>query len=77
MLFIKNLLDVRLKKKLSYKFTRSFEIKNIINSQAYRLRLFAKWRIYLVFYILLLKLYHRNLNIVAPKNMILIDKNKK
>ncbi len=32
MLSIKNLLNVRSKKKLFYKFTRSFEIKNIVNS---------------------------------------------
>ncbi len=42
MLFIKNLLDVRLKKKLSYKFTRLFKIKNIVNLQTYRLRLLVK-----------------------------------
>ncbi len=42
MLFIKNLLDIYLKKKLSYKFTRLFEIKNISNSQIYCLRFFVK-----------------------------------
>ncbi len=42
MLFIKNLLDVRSKKKLFYKFIKLFEIKNIIDSQTYRLRLFIK-----------------------------------
>ena len=42
MLFIKNLLDICLKKKLFYKFTKLFEIKNIINLQTYRLRLLIK-----------------------------------
>jgi hypothetical protein len=42
MLFIKKNLDICLKKKLSYKFTKSFEIKNIVNLQTYYLRLFVK-----------------------------------
>ena len=42
MFFIKNVLDVCLKKKLSYKFTKLFKIKNIINSQTYCLCLFVK-----------------------------------
>jgi len=42
MLFIGNLLDICLKKKLFYKFTKLFEIKNIINLQIYRLRLLVK-----------------------------------
>jgi len=42
MLLTKNLLDVRLKKKLFYKFTRSFEVKDIIKKQTYRLRLLKK-----------------------------------
>jgi len=42
MLLTKNLLDVRLKKKLFYKFIESFEVKDIIKKQTYCLRLFKK-----------------------------------
>jgi len=42
MLLTKNLLDVRLKKKLFYKFIESFEVKDIIKEQTYYLRLFKK-----------------------------------
>ena len=37
MLFTKNLKNVRFKKKLFYKFTKPFEIENVVESQAYRL----------------------------------------
>ena len=39
MLFIKNLKNARLKKKLFYKFIELFEIENIVNSQTYCFRL--------------------------------------
>jgi len=42
MLLTKNLLNIRLKKKLFYKFTKLFEVKNIIKRQIYCLRLFKK-----------------------------------
>jgi hypothetical protein len=42
MLLTKNLLNVRLKKKLFYKFIESFEVKDIIKKQIYRFRLFKK-----------------------------------
>jgi hypothetical protein len=42
MFLTKNLLNVRLKKKLFYKFIESFEVKDIIKKQTYRLRLFKK-----------------------------------
>ncbi len=38
-LFIKNLKNARLKKKLFYKFIELFEIENVVNSQTYCLRL--------------------------------------
>ncbi len=58
MLLTKNLSNVRLKKKLFYKFIESFEVKNIIKKQTYCLCLFKKWQIYFVFHILLLKSYY-------------------
>ena len=39
MLFTKNLKDVKFKKKLFYKFTRFFEIINVVDTQTYRLKL--------------------------------------
>jgi len=42
MLLTKNLLNVRLKKKLFYKFTKLFEVKNIIKRQIYCFRLFKR-----------------------------------
>lgn len=77
MLSTKNLLNARFKKKLFYKFIESFEIENIVDKQTCRLRLLKKWRIYLVFYVFLLELYHRNANTIVSKNIILVDKNKK
>ena len=40
MLFTKNLKNVKLKKKSFYKFTKLFEVKNVVESQAYCLCLF-------------------------------------
>ena len=39
LLFIKNLKNVKLKKKLLFKFTELFEIIDVIEAQAYKLRL--------------------------------------
>jgi len=39
MLFIKNLRDARLKKKLSQKYTGFFAVVNLVGPQSYRLRL--------------------------------------
>ena len=60
MLFTKNLKNARSKKKLFYKFTKSFEIKNVVESQAYRLCLLDQWRIHFVFHVSFLKLYYTN-----------------
>jgi len=75
MFLTKNLLNACLKKKLFYKFTKSFEVKNIINKQMYYFCVLKKQRIYFVFYVLLLKLYYRNANIIASKNIIFVNKN--
>ena len=42
MLFIKNIKQIKLKKKLTNKYTRFFEIENVIEKQTYQLRLFLK-----------------------------------
>ena len=38
MLFTKNLKDVRLKKKLFYKFMKFFKIIDVVDTQTYRLK---------------------------------------
>ena len=43
---------------MSFKFTKSFKIKNKIKKQAYRLTLSSTYRIYNVFHVFLLKSYH-------------------
>ena len=77
MLFTKNLKDVRSKKKLFYKFTRLFEVKNVVESQTYRLCLFDQWRIHFVFHVFLLKSYYTNANIVLSAEMILMNEDEK
>lgn len=51
MLFIKNLRDARLKKKLSQKYTELFAVVNLVEPQSYRLRLSLTWRIHLMFHL--------------------------
>ena len=77
MLFTKNLKNVRLKKKLFYKFTNFFKMIDVVNAQIYRLKLLKQWRIYFIFQMFLLKLYHKNLNIVALNEMILVNEDEK
>ena len=77
MLFIKNLKNVRLKRKLFYKFTNFFKVIDVVNAQTYRLKLLKQWRIYFVFYVFLLKLYYKNLNVVASNEMIFVNENEK
>ena len=76
MIFTKNLKDVKFKKKLFYKFTRFFEIKNVVESQTYRLCLFDQWRIHFVFQISFLKSYYTNANIVPSAEMILVNEDE-
>ena len=76
MLFTKNLKNARPKKKLFYKFTRLFEVKNIVESQTYRLCLFDQWRIHFVFHVSLLKSYYTNANIVLFAEMVLMSENE-
>ena len=76
MLFTKNFKDVRLKKKLFYKFTKLFEIKNVVESQIYRLCLFDQWKIHFVFHVSFLKSYYINANIVFFAEMILMSEDE-
>ena len=76
MLFIKNFKNARFKKKLFYKFTKFFEIKNVVKSQTYRLCLFDQWKIYFVFHVFLLKSYYINANIVLSAEMILVSEDE-
>jgi len=62
LLFIKNLKQHRLSKKLLHKFIESFQIINLIDKQAYQLALPAHYRIHNVFYVSYLKFYKHCLN---------------
>ena len=75
-LFTKNLKNVRPKKKLFYKFTEFFEVKNVVESQVYRLCLFDQWRIHFVFHVSLLESYYTNANIVLSAEMILMSEDE-
>ena len=77
MLFTKNLKNARPKKKLFYKFTKSFEIENVVELQIYRLCLLNQWRIHLVFHVSFLKSYYTNANIVLSAEMILVSEDEK
>ena len=76
MLFTKNFKNVKFKKKLFYKFTKLFEIEDVVESQTYRLCLFDQWKIHFVFHIFLLKLYYTNANIVFSAKMILMSEDE-
>ena len=77
MLFTKNLKNVRFKKKLFYKFTSSFKVIDVVNAQAYCLKLSKQWKIHFIFHVSLLKLYHKNSNVVASNKMILVNEDEK
>ena len=77
MLFTKNLKNIRFKKKLFYKFTNSFKVIDVVNTQIYCLKLLKQWRIHSVFHIFLLKFYHKNSSVVVSNKMILVNENKK
>ena len=77
MFFTKNLKNARFKKKLFYKFTKFFEIENVVKLQTYRFCLFDQWKIHFVFYVFLLKSYYINVNIVLFAKMILVNEDEK
>ena len=75
--FMKNFKNTKSKKKLFYKFTKSFEIENVVKLQAYRLCLLDQWRIHFVFHIFFLKSYYTNTNIVFSAEIVLVSENEK
>ena len=76
MFFTKNFKNARFKKKLFYKFTKFFDVKNVVESQIYCFRLLDQWKIYFVFHIFLLKSYYINANIVVSSKMIFVNEDK-
>ena len=77
MLFTKNFKNVKFKKKLFYKFTKFFEIENVVESQTYDLYLLDQWKIHFIFHVFFLKSYYTNANIVFSAEMILVSENEK
>ena len=77
MLFTKNLKNVKFKKKLFYKFTKSFKVIDVVDTQAYHLKFSKQWKIYFVFHVFLLKFYHTNSNVVASNKIIFVNENEK
>ena len=77
MFFTKNFKNIKSKKKLFYKFTKSFKRKNVVELQTYRLCLLDQWRIHFVFHIFLWKSYYTNANIVFFTKMILVSEDEK
>ena len=73
LLLTKNFKQKRFNKKLSYKYTKLFKIKNKINLQIYRLTLFDSYRIYNTFYVLLLIKYYYRVNNKITKFMLQIS----
>lgn len=72
MLFIKNLWDARLKKKLSHKYIELFAFVNLVEPQSYRLRLLFTWRIHPMFHVFLLESYLKNEAIASSSKMVLM-----
>ena len=77
MFFTKNLKNARFKKKMFYKFTKFFEVKNVVELQTYYLCLFDQWKIYFIFHVSLLKSYYKNINNVLFAETILVKKVEK
>ena len=77
MLFTKNFKNARFKKKLFYKFTKLFEVENVVESQTYRFCLLDQWKIYFVFHVSFLESYYINANIVFFAEIILISEDEK
>ena len=77
MLFIKNLKNVKLKKKLFYKFTNSFKVIDVVNAQIYCLKFLKQWKIHFIFHVFLLKFYHKNSSVVASNEMLFVNENEK
>ena len=74
LLSTKNLKQKQLSKKLSYKFMRSFRVKDKINEQAYCLTLLNIYRIHNTFHILFLKLYLQCAGDLKAETMMQVSK---
>ena len=74
LLSIKNLKQKQSSKKLSHKFVESFQIKNKIDEQTYRLTLFNIYRIYNTFYVSLLKSYLHRVDDAKTKTIMQASK---
>ena len=61
----KNIIETKSKKNLN-KYTKFFEILTKIKKQAYRLKLFLKWKIHSIFHILLFENYN-NIYVLISK----------
>ena len=77
MFSIKNLKQMRSKKKLSNKYIESFEIENVVETQIYRLRLSFKWRIHLIFHVFLLEKYYINDFTESSAKVVLMNDHEK
>ena len=66
-LFIKNFKSKRLSRKLNYIKIGLFKIINKVTEVSYRLDLPLKIKIYLVYYIAILKLVYRNYKLLVYK----------
>ena len=77
MLSIKNLRQMRSKKKLSNKYIESFEIEDVVETQTYRLRLSFKWRIHSIFHVFLLEKYHINDFTESFEKVVLMNDHEK
>ncbi len=73
LLFIKNLKQCRLSKKLLHKFIKSFWIVNLVSKQAYWLILSAYYRIHNVFYISYLKFHKCCINNNSSSELLSSD----
>jgi hypothetical protein len=76
LLNFKNIHIFKSSKKLDHKYYESFEIEELIEKQAYKLRLFNTFRIHNVFHVSLLKSYKERFDDVITSSSIMIDKER-
>jgi hypothetical protein len=73
-LCVKNIKSTKLFKKLNYKYYDFYEIKKLINKQAYKLILLKNMKkIHNVFHVSLLKLYKKSLEDAKSSSLIVIE----
>jgi hypothetical protein len=76
LLNFKNIHIFRSSKKLDHRYYKSFEIKEFIEKQAYKLRLSHTFRIHNVFHVSLLKSYKERFDDVTTSFSIMINEEK-